>query len=224
MAGHDTGAPARVARFTLTERLLHWIIAASFFAMLVTGAFLYFPMLAQYLARPTAKSVHLWAAIVMFASVPLVPLLGNRRAVAQSVHDVQWFDSDDVVWLTGAPSRLLARPHLDPPPQGRFNAGQKLNTVISAGLLCVLGITGLLLWLGERDTSYRLAGSVAVHDLTSVVIVFLVFGHMYLAMVHPSTRHAMRGMITGKVDRGWATEHHAKWLAELDAESDPAGR
>ena len=209
--------PARVVRFTATERALHWIIAATFFALVATGACLYFPPLARLLDRPVAKSVHLWSAIVMFASVVVVPLLGNRRALRSAVHDVQWFDADDVAWLTGGPGRLVTRPPVPAPPQGRFNAGQKMNSVITSALLVLLGITGLLLWLGERNTSWRLAGSVTMHDLASVVVIFLVLGHMYLAMLHPSTRHAMRGMITGSVDHGWAAEHHEKWVDELAA-------
>jgi formate dehydrogenase subunit gamma len=42
--------------------------------------------------------------------------------------------------------------------------------------------------------------------------VFLLVGHLYLALIHPSTRHALRGMTTGEVDESWARKHHAKWV------------
>jgi formate dehydrogenase subunit gamma len=213
MATDTVGQPTRagrVVRFTLTERLLHLVVVISFFAMLGTGLALYFSGLAQYITRPTAKSIHLWAAIVMFASAFVIPLLGNRRAVARSMEEVQHFDVDDAAWISGGLHRLTS--DTPAPPQGRFNAGQKLNTTISAGLLVVLGFTGLLLWLGERNTSWRFAGSVPMHDLAALLVTVLVAGHMYLALINPSTRHALRGMVQGDVDRDWAAHHHASWV------------
>ena len=43
----------------------------------------------------------------------------------------------------------------------------------------------------------------------------LVLGHLYMAMLNPSTRHSLRGMVLGTVRRDWAREHHAKWEREL---------
>ena len=39
----------------------------------------------------------------------------------------------------------------------------------------------------------------------------LVAGHLYLALVHPATRHSLRGITLGTVRRDWAHRHHAKW-------------
>ena len=51
-----------------------------------------------------------------------------------------------------------------------------------------------------------------VHDLLTFLSVALLVGHLYLALIHPSTRHALRGMTTGEVDEDWAKKHHAKWV------------
>ena len=40
-------------------------------------------------------------------------------------------------------------------PQGRFNAGQKLNAVSGRGFALLFAVSGLLLWLGERNTRFR---------------------------------------------------------------------
>lgn len=211
--------PARVARFTATERILHWLVAIAFFAMLGTGMALYFPSMAGYMDRPTAKQIHLWAAIGMGVAMVLVPLLGNRRAVLRSAREVQFLDRDDVAWLRAGPVRQLGR--VAPVPQGRFNAGQKLNTALMSGGMVVIYVTGFLLWYGERNTEWRLMGSVPVHDLFSLFLVLLVTGHVYLAAIHPMTRAALRGITFGDVDREYAEHHHAKWVAQLDAEHDP---
>lgn len=110
------------------------------------------------------------------------------------------------------------------PPQGRFNAGQKLNSALVGGLMVVMFVTGGLLWLGERDTRFRFAGTVIVHDWATWLLVGLVIGHLYLALVHRSTRHALRGMTLGDVDRDWARRHHPKWVeAEERSATAPAG-
>ena len=98
------------------------------------------------------------------------------------------------------------------PPQGRFNAGQKLNASLVGGLMLAMYATGGLLWYGERDTSYRFAGTVIVHDWATLILMVLVAGHLYLAVLHPATRHALRGMTVGDVEEQWARRHHAKWL------------
>ena len=44
----------------------------------------------------------------------------------------------------------------------------------------------------------------------------LVCGHLYMAVLNPATRHALRGITTGSVDAEWAAEHHPAWLAETE--------
>ena len=39
-----------------------------------------------------------------------------------------------------------------------------------------------------------------VHDWGTLILMFLVAGHLYLAVLHPATRHALRGMTLGDVD------------------------
>ncbi len=45
------------------------------------------------------------------------------------------------------------------------------------------------------------------------VSVVVVLGHLYLSLIHASTRHALRGMTLGSVREDWARAHHAKWDA-----------
>jgi cytochrome b subunit of formate dehydrogenase len=38
-----------------------------------------------------------------------------------------------------------------------------------------------------------------------------------MAVVNPSTRHALRGMTLGGVNREWARHHHRRWVEEIEA-------
>jgi formate dehydrogenase subunit gamma len=213
-ATRTASEPRLVARFGVTERALHWIHAIAFFALLGTGLVLYLPSLAERIgSRPVVKAVHLAVAVGWLGLLVLVVLLGDRRALRAARRELERFDDDDLRWLRGRPA-----------PQGRFNAGQKVHAVIQAALAVLLLVSGVLLWLGERDTGLRLDGTILLHDAATYVAVLLVAGHLVLALVWPRTRPALRGMVRGEVRAGWAGEHHAKWTPVPVPPAPPRGR
>ncbi|HUY59581.1 MAG TPA: cytochrome b/b6 domain-containing protein [Solirubrobacteraceae bacterium] len=195
--------PRYVARFTRTERLLHWVHAAAFFVLLGSGLVLYLPAFSTAVARrPLIKDIHFWTGISWAGAILLIVLLGNRRALARTLREIDLFDRDDRRFLRG---RLDA-------PQGRFNAGQKVNAIVTGAFAILFFVSGLLLWLGERNTDIRLGGTIYLHDALMYLSVVIVTGHLYLALINRSTRHALHGMVLGTVREDWARAHHAKWL------------
>ena len=78
--------------------------------------------------------------------------------------------------------------------------------------------SGLLLWLGERDTRFRFASTVVLHDGLLYASLVLLAGHLYLAVIHPATRHSLRGMTTGKVSEDWARRHYPRWFEPITRE------
>ena len=203
-------SPRYVERFTLTERLLHWVHASAFFVLLGSGLVLYLPSLSSAVARrPLIKDIHFWTGISWAGAILLIAAFGNRRALAQTIREIDLFDWDDRRFLTGDLRR----------PQGRFNAGQKVNAILTAAFAVLFFISGLLLWYGERDTRFRLGGTVFLHDALMYVSVVIVAGHLYLSLVHPATRHALRGITLGTVREHWAREHHAKWADAPDRQT-----
>ncbi len=213
----EKAAPAapRIPRFTAAQRILHLILALTFFGMLWTGLCLWSPALAEVMNRPLAKQWHLWFAIAL--GVAFVGILILRpRDVAAFAKEVDTVDRADREWLKGGLRRIVN--HEGAPEQGWLNAGQKLNTAITIGLLIVLTFTGLLLWLGEKNTTFRFTGTVDVHDIATILIVLLVSGHLYLAIFNPSTRASLSGMTNGSVDREWARANHRRWVEECEAQ------
>jgi len=199
-----------VHRFGAAERSLHWLLAASFLTMLATGLILYLPSLAQVAAdRGLWKSIHLGSAIAFWAGLVLV-WASSPRELRDTRRQLEQFDDDDRRWLSWAVHRSGPEP-----PQGRFNAGQKLNTAVIAGLMVVFTISGVLMYLQETDASFRGTDAILVHDIAMYIAVPLVLGHLYLALLNPSTRHSLRGMAVGTVRRDWARRHHPKWERDL---------
>lgn len=195
--------PGYVKRFSPVERLLHWVNAIGFFFLLGTGLILYLPRLSMLVSRrQMIQSIHFWGGVAWLAALAGVVLLGGRRLLA-TARELDSFDRDDFRWLRGRPA-----------PQGRFNAGQKINAVLTAAFAVLFGVSGLLLWFGEQNTRLRFASTVILHDGLMYVSLALLVGHLYLALIHPATRHALRGMTLGTVNSEWASRHHAKWKPE----------
>ena len=200
-------APGYVRRFSRTERFLHWVNAAGFFVLLASGLVLYLPALsAQVGRRPMVKDIHFWAGVGWICALALVALLGDRRGILRTAKELDRFDREDVAWLR----------FRRPAPQGRFNAGQKVNASLTAAFFVLFAVSGLLLWLGERDTRFRFASTVVLHDGLLYASLALLVGHLYLAVIHPATRHALRGMVLGTVREDWASEHHPRWSPPTD--------
>jgi formate dehydrogenase subunit gamma len=200
-------APRRLRRFSRTERAVHWIHASAFVVLLLSGLVLYLPALAEAFGRrPLFKTIHFYTAVAWLAALLLVAVVGNQRALLATAREVDRFDADDRAWLRGGRNT----------PSGRLNAGQKLNTIVSAAFAILFTVTGFLLWYGERDTRFRFANTLLIHDWLMYVSVILFAGHLYLSLIHRSTRHSMNGITRGWVAEDWARAHHLKWAEEQE--------
>ena len=199
-----TSAPRYIHRFSRTERTLHWVHAAAFFVLLGSGLVLYVPRLSELVGRrPFVKDVHFDTGLAWMVAIVLIVVLGDHRGLRRTLRELDGFDRDDRLWLRRIPR-----------PQGRFNAGQKLNAALTASFALLFAVSGVLLWYGERNSSFRFASTILLHDGLMYVSLVLLAGHLYLALIYPSTKHALRGMTTGSVRRDWARQHHIKWVDE----------
>ena len=83
-------------------------------------------------------------------------------------------------------------------PQGRFNAGQKINAIVTAALAVLFAITGFFLGYGERLYVFRLQNALIVHDWLMYISFFLLLSPDLSIFIYSSTRHFLSG-----ITRGW---------------------
>jgi formate dehydrogenase subunit gamma len=198
-----------VVRFSGTERTLHWANAAGFFACLATGLALYLPSLSAAIGRRVlVQRIHFWCGLGWCAAIVLVVVVGDHGRLLRTAREIDLFDGDDRRWLR--------RRH--PARSGRFNAGQKINAAANVGFVVLFLASGLLLWFGERATQLRLPSTIVLHDALTFASVLLVIGHIYLAVIHPPTRHSLRGITLGTVRADWAATHHPRWRPSSPSE------
>lgn len=205
----------QVRRFTRSELVVHWTLAVTVLAMIVSGI-----ALGVNIWHAAVFPVHVGSVFVLAGGLVLIALTGDRRAIARTAHDLRTFGRDDRSWLAQAP-RIALRAGQGP-PVGRFNAGQKLNTLLISALLVASTASGLYWWARLHGVFSNSNLDGAIHNVAGVTIIVLVCGHLYMAVLNPATREALRGITTGSVDAGWAAHHHAAWVAELDGATPPA--
>jgi formate dehydrogenase subunit gamma len=188
-----TAPPRRLLRWNRTERAVHWVHAIAFCILLGSGLALYLPSLAEAVnRRPLLKQIHIYTALAWAGALLLVIAFGNRRSLRRVARELDRLD-----------------------PNGRLNRAQQLNTIATIAFAILFGVTGFLLWYGERDTRFRFASTVLVHDWLMYASFVLFIGHLYYALILPSTRHSLSGMTRGWVREDWAERRHPRWVAAL---------
>ena len=189
-----TAPPERhVRRWNRTERAAHWVHATAFCVLLGSGLCLYLPSLSEAVSRrPLLKDIHLYTAAAWAGALALVLVLGDRRSLRRTIRELDRLD-----------------------PRGRMNRGQQLNTIATIAFAILFSVTGVLLWYGERDTRFRFASTLLVHDWLMYISLVLFLGHLYYALILPSTRHSLSGMTRGWVREDLAERRHPECVAAL---------
>src|SRR5258707_979547 len=88
-----------VQRFTAADRMVHWLIAACFFALLISGLGLWLPpdMNPVIDHREAVRTVHLDASIVLVGV--MIPALSRGAPLNALWHQVEMFTREDWAWL-----------------------------------------------------------------------------------------------------------------------------
>jgi formate dehydrogenase subunit gamma len=212
----------RVKRFGWTQRALHWSHSITFFLLLATGMILLVPPIGIAVGHHLqVLTLHEYIAVFYIAGPFVWLILGNRRSLLKDLREFDVWDDDDLDWLKQSLRYGPSAPDL--PPQGRFNAGQKLNGVLTIAATVGFIVTGLILWHAPFLPDWLKTADVAnnavfLHQLLTYVSVGLVVGHVYLAAVARATRPALSTILDGTVPLSYARAHHPKWAAEVERE------
>ena len=140
----------QVERYSLTERIWHWLASLSYTYCTLTGLALFSPYLywlaAVFGGGPTIRFWHPWLGLVFLASV--VWMHGNWR------DDLRLTEADRE-WRAKIGSYVENRDQ-ELPPQARFNAGQKLFYWAMFYGALVLLVSGIFIWFPEY-ISFKIA-------------------------------------------------------------------
>ena len=214
----DTGVIRQIRwihKYTLLERIGHWVHAGTYIPLGITGFLLFAPGfkgLTQGELGQHLRLVHRILA-VLFVIPPILYLLFQRGRFVMHMKEIFQFSADDIDWLKAAKPYYLSGRHKDMPPQPRFNTGERINSVVIVIGTGAFIATGLLMWFGKGNIpAWLFQASVIVHDLAFVATWCMFIVHFYLAVAHPLMWQAMTAMRFGVVPASYVREHHAKWF------------
>jgi len=221
----------QIKKHHIAIMLLHWFNALVWVLELTTGLALvssphfrvvplWFTDLVQGLFGPRANLLraHLvigFTWVIVFLSYGL---FGGKTYLAKEVLQKEIaLDQDDLQWLRIRVLGILGRSKEPLPPQGIYNAGQKLFALMVYVMLPIIMFTGLIMafhWFGTAVVGW----AVLIHFASVGVVVCGLIVHVYMGAVFPEEKPAFFSMVTGTVNELFAYSHHFKWWREVKLE------
>ena len=214
----ESGRSGRtIVRFTAFERFVHWLTAACFIVLAISGLNITFgrPLLLPLIGFEAfsewsqwAKYAHIYLSFPFTIGVVLIFLMWIAGNIPNKV---------DVDWLKRG-GGLIGHDH---PPAQRFNAGQKaIYWIVIIGGTAV-AVTGYLLMFPFYLSGIEgMQWAQIVHSIVAVLFVAVMLAHIYIGTI--GMEGAFEAMGSGTVDVNWAKEHHSLWAEEEQAKAGAA--
>jgi formate dehydrogenase subunit gamma len=197
----------RIVRYTLDERIHHWLAGVSYVYCLISGLAFWSPYLFWLAALvgggATARFWHPWSGLIFAISVLwMYKLWGKDMATTDA--DRAW--SKEMKYYVQNEDEKL-------PPIGRFNQGQKTFFWLMLYGAILLLLSGLGLWFVESIPAWLRHLSIAVHVIAALATIagFIIHVYMGTAMV----RGGFNAIVTGEVTSSWARHHHRLWYEQV---------
>jgi formate dehydrogenase subunit gamma len=214
----ESGRSGRVlVRFSAFERLVHWMTAACFILLAISGLNITFgrPLLLPLIGPDAftawsqwAKYAHNYLSFPFTLGVFTIFLMWIAWNIPNRV---------DVEWLKRG-GGIVGHDH---PPADRFNAGQKMIywiVVLGGTAVAVSGYILMFPFYGTNIADMQVAQ--IVHGVAALLFVAVMLGHIYIGTI--GMEGAFEGMWDGTVDVNWAKEHHRVWLEKETVEGHVA--
>lgn len=217
----------RLKKHDLAIVLLHWFNAATWILEVATGAAIivspyfriaplwYISLVEGILGgRANLLTFHIALGLTWIVVFLVYGIFGFRSYLHYEVLRKEIaLDWDDVRWLVVRTLGILGRSKEPLPPQGSYNAGQKLFGIAVYSMVPVVMVTGLMMTFGWPSPA-AVGWAVVLHFTAVGLVVSGLMIHVYMAAVLPEEKPAFYSMITGSVDELYAYSHHFKWWRE----------
>lgn len=229
----DAMEQRHIKKHHIAIMLLHWFNALIWGLELVTGlalvssphfraAPLWFLELIEGLFGPRANLLraHLTLGMIWIVVFLAYGLFGGKTYLAKEVLQKEIaLDQDDFQWLRIRVLGILGRSKEPLPPQGIYNAGQKLFALMVYAMLPIIMVTGLIMAFQLFGTAV-VGWAVLLHFVAVGAVVCGLIVHVYMGAVFPEEKPAFFSMITGTVNELFAYSHHFKWWRQVKLEDE----
>jgi formate dehydrogenase subunit gamma len=199
-----------IVRYTLSERVQHWLGALTYVYCLITGLAFWSPYMFWLAAvvggGPTARFWHPWFGLGFTVSVFWMYKIWQPD-LAMTDADRRWSKAINY-YIENEDEKL--------PPVGRFNYGQKIFFWLMFFGVTLLLISGVGLWFVESipwSLRWLRYLAVTVHVVAAMATIGAFIIHIYMSIfMEPES---FRAMIHGRVSDAWARTYHRLWYEKV---------
>jgi len=232
----DALSQRQVKKHHVAIILLHWFNATVWLVELTTGVALisstyfrvapsWYVQMVQGLfgSRANMLRVHIAIGLLWIVVFLVYGTFGFQTYLRKEVLRKEiGLDGDDVQWLFIRVRNLLRGTREPLPPQGAYNAGQKLFAFLVYAMIPIVMLTGLIMTFHLISTTV-VAWAMVIHFAAVSMVVSGLMIHVYMGAVFPEEKPAFFSMITGTVNELYAYRHHHKWWSEMVSQRSASG-
>jgi formate dehydrogenase subunit gamma len=200
-----------IQRFNAFERFVHWLAAASFIVLGITGLNISFgrALLLPWMGPQAfsawsewAKYSHNFMSFAFTLGVVLMFLIWVGQNIPTAA-DVEWFKAGGGM---GKDHKYA--------PAWKYNGGQKLLywfIVLGGAAMIISGYMLIFPFAYGTDVGDMELAEI-FHGVIAMLFIALMLAHIYLGTL--GMEGAFESMVDGTVDANWAKEHHPLWYEE----------
>lgn len=228
VASPQVSSQRMIKKHHVAIMLLHWFNAFVWLLELTTGAALiqsgHFRFAPQWFivlmtdifgTRANLLRFHIAVGLTWITVFLVYGIFGWRTYLHQEVLEREVaLDRDDWNWLRVRVLRMLGRSDEPLPPQGVYNAGQKLFALTVYAMVPLIAASGVVMAF-HWGSPAMVGWAVVIHFISVAVVVSGLMIHVYMGAVFPEEKPAFFSMITGVVPEEFAYKHHRKWWEEV---------
>ncbi len=198
-----------ILRYTAGTRINHWIVAASFLLLALSGLALFHPALFWltnlFGGGPWTRILHPFIGVFMVAAFALL---------GAGLWRDNYLEQRDWIWLKKIRDEITDHEE-NLPEVGRYNGGQKLLFFTIVACLIGLLLTGVVIWRSYFSAFFSirvLRYASLLHAVCGFVLICAIIVHIYAGIW---VKGSIRAMTRGWVTPGWAWKHHRAWFREI---------
>jgi formate dehydrogenase subunit gamma len=200
----------------VAERLAHWLYALFFLVAFISGVLMWAPATREWMggSRQTVSRYHAFVGLAMVLLPLVLMLLLDRRRLRDDLREVDVWSREDRRWLALALRGHTLRGKVMP-PQGRFNAGQKVNVILVAAMAVGFAATGGVLMHKAAMPAWLVSRALWLHGFLAVAAFALFLGHLAHVVLTRHGRYYLAGMVRGRIPEWLARERHGRWWEQI---------
>lgn len=220
-----------IKKHDYTTIWIHWLNAAVWATLLPTGAALinsakysFVPLgfsawvSSIFQGRENLLQFHIWTG-VLWAFVLLSYAIFGARRYLPIAKEIFSLNMDDIKWQKAFFDVKILGKSLEMPPQGFFNAGQKMVGMTIYLMTPTIMVSGLIMSFQLLDP-WLIQWSILAHFIAVGLICLGLPVHIFMAGVYAPEREALKSMITGYINEYFAYKHNWKFWRTVSAFRD----